>query len=164
MMVGVQSEFAIEYELLDRADTFVYGRFRFWIGGLAVGDWDEICTMGALLHSASVFLKFAGERRITAAGASSREMWDYITQVSISDNPTLLHLAIEGRFRQRYLLSEVSDDSVGLHYQILVIDIDNHQKIMWQPLAESNHLREIDVASGTVDSVLSTFVNLATTP
>lgn len=159
MLIGTQSRFAVEYEIVSRSGAFVYVRFRFWIGGYAVGDWDETCTLGVLVHSAIVFLQFAGDRSLVAScGTSSKEMWDYVKQVCSSDNPVLLQLSIEGRFRQRYFLHELSDDSVGQRFQVMLFNIDGVERILWQPRADESKLHEVNVAVGTVDNVVNNFV------
>jgi hypothetical protein len=116
--------------------------------------------MGVLLHSACVFLKFAGDRSLAASiGTPSKEIWDYITQVCTSDNPALLQLAIEGRFRQKYFLHEVSDESVGQHFQVMVVDLGGFDRILWQSRVDQSKLHEVDVALGTVDDAISNFVS-----
>lgn len=41
MIVGRKDRFAIESELGEIVDGWVLGRFRFWVSGESVGNWDD---------------------------------------------------------------------------------------------------------------------------
>lgn len=41
MVVGKKDQFAIEYEIKDTVDKWILGRFRLWIKGESLGDWED---------------------------------------------------------------------------------------------------------------------------
>jgi hypothetical protein len=45
MLVGIKERFAIEAEPDSFIDGWILGRFRFWIGGCEVGNWNDIADL-----------------------------------------------------------------------------------------------------------------------
>ncbi len=45
MIAGIPERFAIEAEPRDAANGWIWGGFRFWIGSLAVGNWDDATAL-----------------------------------------------------------------------------------------------------------------------
>lgn len=45
MLVGIKERFAIEAEPDSFINAWILGRFRFWIGGCEVGDWDDTADL-----------------------------------------------------------------------------------------------------------------------
>jgi Immunity protein 42 len=161
MRIGDQSTFAIEYELINQVDTFTYCRFRFWIDGHDIGDWNEVCVLGVLLHSASIFMRYKGNRSVKIpAGTSAEDVWDYIASTCLSDDPVLMHLAIEQHLRQKHFLHELADETVASHYLVLVVDDGDYQRLIWRSRAAKSLLFDKRVASGTVDKVVAKFISL----
>jgi hypothetical protein len=45
MIVGNRQRFAIDAEPEDPVDGWIFGRFRFWLGGVPVGNWDDAADL-----------------------------------------------------------------------------------------------------------------------
>ena len=50
MIAGDRDRFAIEAEPEEPIDGWVLGRFRFWLGGVAVGDWEDAADLRGCSH------------------------------------------------------------------------------------------------------------------
>jgi hypothetical protein len=49
MICGDVSRFAIEAEALEATDGWLFGHFRFWLCGKAVGNWDDFADLRACI-------------------------------------------------------------------------------------------------------------------
>jgi len=162
MLLGDKCIFAVECEIQNRFDSFVYCTFRFWIKGDPVGDWDEEVVLGVIVNAAHVFLRYENDRRLDNIDCSSSVLaWARINQISNSDDPEELRLSLERQYRQRYLLHEIADESVAPIAQVIVIDCsDGSQRILWK-MREGIVIHEVVAPSLTVDRVLELFVQWA---
>lgn len=50
MLIGRRERFAIEAEQETASNGWVFARFRFWLCGQAVGNWDDVVDMKGCLH------------------------------------------------------------------------------------------------------------------
>ena len=162
MLIGEQSVFAIEWEVVDKFDEFVYGHFRFWIAGEPLGNWDGEAVLGVLIHSAIVFLKFKGDRHVSGSDSlGADELWTHIDYFSHSDDAEALNVALAGNYRVRFLLHELADDSVGTVCKIFLVDrMDGAQRILWRR-SDSNQICEVTCPKTVVDEVVASFIEKA---
>lgn len=162
MLFGDKSTFAVECEVRETIDTFVYCNFRFWIVGEAIGDWQEDVVLGTLIHSADVFLLYQGDRGLDMAeGMSAQLLWQHINKVATSDDANNLRLSLEGRYRQRYLLHEIAPDSVATVCEVVVVERkDGLQRLLWK-IRGGKDLQEMTLPSLTVDRAVGDFCKWA---
>lgn len=163
MLSGDKSTFAIECEIRDAVDSFVYCNFRFWIAGKPIGDWDEELVLGVLMNSAVVYMRYQGNRCLDIANnMNTEQLWNHIDRVVNSDDPDELHMSLECRYRQRYLLHEISDGSVATVCKvILVYRNDGMQRLLWKSKG-ANNIQEMTLPKLTVDKAVADFLHWAT--
>lgn len=164
MQAGDKSTFAIECKIRDAIDSFVYCNFRFWIAGEPIGDWDEAAVLGVLMHSADVYMRYQGNRCLDIANnMNTEQLWNHIDRVVKSDAPDDLYLSLEGRYRQRYLLHEIADDSVATVCKVIVVErSDGAQRLLWKSNGSTN-IQEILLPKLTVDKTAGDFLYWAKT-
>lgn len=161
-LVGDKSIFAIECEVCDVIDTFVYCNFRFWVAGEPLGDWNMEVVLGVLMHSAEVFMRYKGNRYLELANSNNTEMiWKHINNVANSDDPEDLRISLEGGYRSRFLLHEIADDSVATVCKIIIVEqTDGVQRLLWQ-YKGSNDIQELILPKLTVDNAVTGFLGWA---
>ena len=64
-IIGDKTLFAYQWQLIDHEATFYWGNFCFFIGGLEVGDFNQLTTLSISLNNLRSFLK-QGEKRFYA--------------------------------------------------------------------------------------------------
>lgn len=162
MLSGDKSTFAIECEVRDEIDSFVYCNFRFWVAGKPIGDWNEEAVLGVLMHSANVFMLYQGDRCLNIPNnMNAEQLWQHIDKVANSDDPDDLRISLEGRYRQRYLLHEISDDSVATVCEVFVVDRgDGMQRLLWKNKGDNN-IQEMTLPKLTIDNTVSDFLRWA---
>lgn len=162
MLAGDKSTFAVECEIRDVSDSFIYCNFRFWIAGVPIGDWNEELVLGVLMHAADVFMLYQGERCLDIPNNISAELlWQHIEKVANSDNPEDLRISLEGRYRQRYLLHDIAVDSVATMCKVIVIDRDDGmQRLLWKNKGDNN-IQEMTLPELTVDKAVGDFLRWA---
>ena len=159
MLIGEKSTFGIEWAAGSSFGGFNYGHFRFWIENEPIGAWDEEVVLGVLLQSAAVFLRFKGKRYLRQADyMTSVELWNYVDRYCNSDNPEEMQVALAGSYRARFLMHEISDDSVSTVCKaVLVEEITGAQRLLWKN-NESKNVHEKKYTKLTVDGVIEGFI------
>ena len=162
MLAGEKSTFAIECEIRDEVDTFIYCNLRFWIAGNPIGDWNKVAVLGVVIHSAKIFMLYSGSRYLEFKKSMTADsLWFHIDRFSKSDKPAELQISLEGRYRQRFLLHEIANDSVATEYEVIVVErLDDVQRLLWKSKSE-NDIHELNLPSVTVDTVIANFLHWA---
>jgi hypothetical protein len=65
MIFGMLATFAIEAELREVSGKWTFGRLRFWIGGLPIGDFEETCDLATSARWGRTFLGASHRRSRT---------------------------------------------------------------------------------------------------
>jgi len=73
MIAGRKERFAIEAEAEDRIDGWVLGRFRFWLCGRPVGDWDDSADLKGCVRWLRDFASIPRNRHEAALAAAPAE-------------------------------------------------------------------------------------------
>ena len=159
MLIGDKSAFAIECEIRDRSDSFTYCNFRFWIAGAPIGDWDEQTVLGVLVHSATVIMRYQSNRHLAQANSmNTGALWHHIDRFANSDDPEDQRIGLEERYRQRFLLHELADDSVGRKFEVIIVDCaDGTQRLLWKS-RNSNVVKEIRLPELSIDKIVGDFL------
>ena len=152
----------MECDICGKAEGFIFCHFRFWIMDSPIGDWAEESVLGVLAHSAGVISKYQGNRHLPQAdNLSAIDLWEHVTKICDSDDPMDLHISLEGRYHQKFLLHELADDAVATVCEVIVIErSDGIQLLLWKNRGEQ-HVNEIDLPKLTVDNAISTFIDWA---
>lgn len=162
MLIGNKNSFGIEYEIRDRFGSFIYCNFRFWLGGIPVGDWDEECVLGVLIHSAVGFIEYRGNRHFIGGDLLEPQiLWNRIKEFTDTGNDEMLWIGIEGQYRMRFLLHLIADDSLETVADVVVVDrADRMQRLLWCRL-DDNIVNELILEKETVDDVVAKFIECA---
>lgn len=162
MLIGEKLKFAIECEIRNSFNNFVYCNFRFWIAGNAIGDWSEEAVLGVLINSAKVFLLFQGDRHLEVSDSmSTKELWHHIARYSNSDDPNDLRIGLKERYRPRFLLHDIADDSIAKVCEMVVVErADGIQRLLWKNRS-SNDIQETTLPPRTVDKTVADFLQWA---
>jgi hypothetical protein len=73
MIAGRQERFAIEAEPQEEVDGWVLGRFRFWLCGQPVGDWDDSADLKGCVRWLRDFASVPRDRYEPALAAAPAE-------------------------------------------------------------------------------------------
>src|SRR5262245_60508085 len=144
MLLGDQSTFAIECEIRDIVDGFIYCNFRFWIQGNPIGDWNKEAVLGVLIHSANIIMEYQGNRYIVQVDTvDPNALWGYIDRISHSDDPDEMEMALEEHYGPRFLLHQLADDSVATVCKVIIVEHSNGiQRLLWKKI-DSSDIQEI---------------------
>lgn len=162
MLIGNKNSFGIEYEIRDRFGNFVYCNFRFWLGGIPVGNWDEECVLGVLIHSAAGFIAYRGNRHFIGGDLLEPQiLWNRIKEFTDTGNDAMLWIGIEGQYRMRFLLHLIADDPLEKVAHVVVVDrADGMQRLLWCRF-DDNIVSELILEKETVDDVVAKFIECA---
>jgi hypothetical protein len=164
MLINDKSIFSIECEVRHKSDDFVFCNFRFWIAGNPIGDWSQEVVLGVLIHSAKVFMLYQGNRHLEQADRLSAELlWRHIDRFTHSDDPEDLKIGLEERYRPRFLIHDIADDSVATVCEVVVVDrADGIQRLLWK-FRDSDNIQEATLPKLTVDNTVFNFIDWAET-
>jgi hypothetical protein len=157
MLFGEMTEFAIECEVVDQVEPFIYCRFRFWLAGRPIGDYLHENVLGTLVFCAQSFLRYRGQRRLPSNVPGETE-FERLTALTQSDNPVTMQMALRMGARSRFALHEVADDAVGSMADLYVIDGEGEQMILAKAPRSSDEVVMTAVPAGRVDAILDGFV------
>jgi hypothetical protein len=137
---------------------------RFWIAGESIGDWNEEATLGVLLHSASVIMRYKNCRHLHQADTmGTEELWRHVERFAYSDDADDLQIGVEERYRQRFLIHELADDSIASVCKVILVErADGIQRLLWQT-GGSVEIHELILPKLTVDHAIRDFIYWAET-
>jgi hypothetical protein len=128
MIVGNSQRFAIEVEPEEILDGWLLGRFRFWIGGEAIGNWDDAADLRGCARWLAEFAAHPKDRYERQFDRASAEeiMRAVCDERGVRDNPLVED--VDGRF---YIsrLGMSSFDAVDL---LLVFTADGGERCIWR--------------------------------
>lgn len=157
MLFGDTAEFAIECEVVEQVEAFVYCRFRLWLAGKPIGDFEHESVLGTIAFSVQSFLRYRGRRQLppNLPGATDLERLTALTQ---SDDPETMQVALDLGARNRFALHEVADDAVGMSADVYVIDGEGEQMIIAKSPRTVGEMVVRVLPAGRVDAVLDSFL------
>lgn len=165
MLIGDQSQFALECILSDRIQTFQYCRIRFFVRDSEIGDFSAQTTLGVCLHNAEIFLRFRGQRLVPEANVLSASELFVIYYASLFDPKSPRYrAALSENFSARFHIEEIGGESTREDYAIILIGVSKDReriiiknKSDW--IRKSGEIYETEFSSGLVDSVVQEFLD-----
>jgi len=167
-IAGDKEFFAIEFKIDSYVDKYVFGFIKFWINGIAVGDFEELVTISITVSYLEQFLQQGGVNVYKGSEKLNKDCLFYeLHDVFIADiTPPLNCRKFEqgyslniGEFREKYWLDEIGEDSfrdkiscVILHEPIL-----DRERIVWKDLKEEL-VFEGFIPKGMFVAVVKTFL------
>ena len=136
MIVGRQSTFAIEAEIVDCIGTWVFGRFRVWVCGEPVGKWETPVAV----HSCLEDLRWLYDETVDRYEPGIWNLPAADLFYLLRDSPLLGGLPQEGAVRDAYWRFVVSDLGIaslfGFHV-LLLKDEQGTERCLWREEAKS---------------------------
>jgi hypothetical protein len=160
-MFGQPCRFAVEVGDIDRefSPTEPFLAFRFWLGGVPLGDWEDRISLKASIAWARLFVSHSSERETSRfPEMSAYDMYlhvyrrffdsDYATEPQVSRNlRDLCHLDSIGM--------GAIEDKVGV---IAVATKDNMERVIAVDLRSDHVLSDVRLPLGECDVVLRSYI------
>lgn len=161
MLAGTKERFAIEAEPEAMEGNWIFGRFRFWICGREVGDWND-CT--ALQYCVSWLKEFAqapsGRVEASVVHRSPGEIFELIVTPAIGPR------GIADPRRQpipfayeRFHITHIGMSSFDNFVIILVKDTTGDERCLWQKHGEEQ-IYDCWFSAGEMERVALEFCNM----
>ena len=151
MIFGEEQTFAvncIEVENPGSGGIFLHASLQ--VGRREIGDAAEICAAGAIAHSATVFLKYAGSRHVEVS--APRVMFEYLQSVMYGEN---WRIGVSGQFHARFAIHEIFDVSVSdKGWLVFLVDSAQGESVLLVGTRDRGYLDGQAVPQGHVEHVL----------
>jgi hypothetical protein len=156
MIFGEKQVFAIECEIVDQIDSWVYANFCFWIEGAKVGAYQETIVLKASIAWLKEFLRNSEKRCIPLFDSMDKEIVFRLIYETVIVTPlknsSILEMIPEnkeetasGRLAlsdseiiNRFHLDDVGMSSFDEYSIILINREDGKQRIIWKHVDESS--------------------------
>jgi hypothetical protein len=158
MIFGRLDTFAIEAELREVCDSWVYGRLRLCVGGQCFGEWDDSPDLAASARSGRMFLAASVRRTrpdldaMNAAEAYELLYGRYLYRASRSTTRRP-----EYWDRDPYLLDDVGDSSTRDKQTFLVVRRGDGADRVIVKTFDPDRLDETIVPAGVCDEVIAAY-------
>lgn len=154
MRVGRQARFAIEAEPQDDLDGWLLGRFRFWLCGQPVGDWEDAADLRGCVRWLRDFASVPRNRyEATLANAPAeqvfRQLYDPVMGAGTTSSP------IDDAFA-RFHISHIGMSSFEKFDVLLLHDAQGAQRCLWRS-AGSAEIHECWLARDEMETVANQF-------
>lgn len=155
MMFGNVASFAVESELDSAEGKWLFGRFRLWIAGKPVGDFEETCDLAASARWGRQFLRATFRR--TRPDLDERRAEDVYVQLYERFLGGGAAQAHELWDRDPFLLDEIGESALRDLVTVLVVRrSDGGDRVLVRD-HEEEILQEYFITAGTVDRVLDAY-------
>lgn len=154
MLFGDQDSFAIESVHVANSGKWKYGHLRFWVGGTAIGAFDETADLASSARWGRTFLRESARRgRPDLDALSAREVF------------AVLYGRLEGRRlvtavpwdRDPYVLDDLGESALRDRFALVVVrQGDGCDHVMAMSLID-DVLREVVVPVGFCDEVIAAY-------
>jgi hypothetical protein len=171
--------FAIESDLVEVIDDWVFARFRIWVANQSMGDYDNPVVLTSCVRYLKNFLTYSGSRTETLFDSASateifRQVYDSIiftTPPGVRLEDALLHTSEdrEGAYplfddmRERFHLDAIGESSFSESVNaVLVEKTDGPQRLIWRYLSDMS-IHEAVLPPRTFETVAAQFLAWAAT-
>jgi len=123
MLFGSSDNFAIEAESLEVYGKWTYGKLRFWVNGIPIGDFDDTSDLAASARWGRTFL-MASPRRTRAEldHMTAQEVYELLYGRFVEPVHTLSPKSWPGPWdREPYVLDEVGESAVRDKFAVVVV-------------------------------------------
>jgi len=161
MLVGDVNRFAIEADPETVDGSWILGRFRFWIGGCAVGDWDDCAALQYCFDGLRAFSQSVLDRvEPIVAHSTPEEVFALIVA------PVLGTPGVADPRRQpipfsyeRFHITQLGASSFDNLVVVLVKDAVGAERCLWMNHDE-REIRAFWLAAGEMERVAAMFCEL----
>ena len=157
ILAGDRALAALEAEIEEpRDDRWLFGHFRLFARGEAIGDWDDVVTLRAIVGWWETFISAPVDRwDPQLAGLDARETFDVLVEAAYADG------AADGPIRD--VLSRFHIDQLGMSafdgYRLLLVEPpEGGQWLLWQREDIADRVHEASLPTGTLQTIGAEFV------
>jgi hypothetical protein len=161
-LIGNPTEFAIEASL-GEDENAVFGNFRLWIGGSAVGNWEKRVLLTACMSEARHLARKQSRFHETLSAASADEVFREVFDPFVSDFWNVPRSPYESRFDRDYSVVDrfwMNPEVSSLdEYAILFLkDSKGRERLLWAH-SDVDEVHEHRVHPEQVEDVVRQFVD-----
>jgi hypothetical protein len=127
MQFGNPDNFAIEAELREIHGKWLYGKLRFWVDRLPVGDFDDTSDLASSARSGRIFLAASSRRtrsdldHLSAIDVYTILYGQYVVDISRVDAPHRRAPSGSVWDRDPYLLDDIGESAVRDKFAVLTV-------------------------------------------
>jgi hypothetical protein len=162
MLFGDAGAFAIEAEFTEVDGKWTYGRLRFWLAGVPIGDFDDTSDLAGSARWGHTFLAASSRRtRADLDGAPSHEVFEllygrFVVPIHLIARPRDKPLA--GFWdRDPFVLDEVGESSLRDDFGVVIIRQGDGSERLIAKRFDDERLLEARAPNGEVDRVIASY-------
>lgn len=158
MVVGQVEKFAIEAVVEERPETWVLGRFRFWIAGKEVGDWNDMVDLKGCVQWLLDFVSNPRDRYHPGlTEKSAKEVFELVYHPVIAEDVLSRgkELPIKEAF-SRFHITHLGMSSFEAFDILLVKNEVGLERVLWRKAGESK-IEECILEPEALESVALVF-------
>lgn len=158
MLFGNRNLFAIESEIESIVDSWVFGYFRFWISQKVVGNYSDSTSLNGCFDWLKNFIENPLDRYEPGLINMPAEKVFYLLYDSFMPEGTQYSPVNKEPFEytfRRFYISHLGMSSFD-RFDILLVENDNHQRILWRD-AKDFIIYNTILPVGTIQQVAEEF-------
>ncbi|MBL8817441.1 MAG: hypothetical protein JNL58_15545 [Planctomyces sp.] len=161
MIFGKTDSFAIEVGELESYLNFsgIYVQFRFWIGKVPVGDWNDRISLQASIENACTILETEAMRQLSPfAQNHASDVFQAVYDAFYSYDYTKAPVVIPN-LRDQFHLDEIGMGAIQDKYGLILVATSNSlERVIAKDLRQELLIADVSVPVGFVESVLREFI------
>jgi hypothetical protein len=157
MISGNPDRFGIEAEVSEIVDGWTLGRFRFWLCGRPVGNWDDTADLGGCLRWLEDFATVPRDRHEpTLEDASAETVFRYVYDPVMASDIRATDMGVKDAY-SRFHISHLGMSAFETYDVLLIFENDGAERCLWRD-ARSGAIAECRLSRGEMESVAAEFV------
>jgi hypothetical protein len=157
MIVGRRERFAIEAEVQEELNGWVLGRFRIWLCGKPIGNWDDAAHLSGCVNWLRHFATVPQDRYLPSlANAPAEEVFRALYDPVMG--PGDLVAPIEDAFA-RFHISYIGMSSFELFHVLLLYDVHGGERCLWRRVGATK-IEECELWRNEMEAVAKEFCDL----
>ena len=158
MIVGNAERFAIETEPMDRVSGWILGRFRFWLCGRPIGNWEDAADLKGCARWLEDFATVPRDRHEAGLEVlSAEEVFKAVYDpVMASDIERANHLGGIRDAYSRFHISYLGMSSFEAFDVLLLFAADGSERCLWRD-ARNGEMGECRLAQGEMEKIAAEF-------
>ena len=159
MIIGDPAQFAIECVIQEWVDDiWVFGHFRFWLGGHTVGDWEDSASLRGCVSWIRDFIDTDVQRFDPMLTGKSREevfhmLYDSVMDPTLSDQSVSIEDSSD--IYRRYHISHLGMSSFN-RVGLLLIETPECQRVIWHETGDPT-IYEVKLPVGEMQRIGEAF-------
>lgn len=167
MIFGIPNYFAIEADLIELHGKWIFGKLRFYINGIPIGDFEDASDLATSARWGRTFLQASSRRtRPDLDNWSTNDVFELlfgrfvISVFGVLDSQTEIsqrEFVTEEFVRDPYLLDDIGESSLRDKYTILVVRRANNTDRVLIKSYDDDSLREVIIAADFIDCTIGRY-------